>query len=437
MNNTELLTDKLITQIDQLSTEHREFLVNPDKDFTRFRKLSYSETVKYVICMEGDSCNDELYNYFGLHELNPTHSAVIQQRNKIKPEAFRWLFHAFNRLTYDSENYKYKGYRLLAVDGSVLDYPTNSKDTETYVIDGHSKYNAFHLNASYDLMSHTYDDVVIQYQPTYNEYTAFNEMVDRYEGDKAIFIGDRGYCSINSFEHVKQSGNYCILRSRDIISFNSVAKSFIDPDKEYEEFDMSVRRTLTRRYTNDIKAHREIYKFMPNNQRFDYFEDDKFYDFECRIVRFRIDSKSGEEYETILTNLPSDEFPMEEIKKLYNMRWGIETSFRKLKYSVGLNAFHSRKKELIIQEIYARLIFYNFAERVVSRIKPKKGKYMYKVDFTHACHRLREYLRIKKGGARLPNIEAIIAKKMTEIKPGRNFPREHRTKSAVFFSYRF
>lgn len=86
MNNTEMLTDKLISQIDPLSNEHRESLVNPEMDFTRFGKLSYSETLKYVLCMEGANCNDELYNYFGLHEFNPTYSVIIQQRSKIKTE---------------------------------------------------------------------------------------------------------------------------------------------------------------------------------------------------------------------------------------------------------------------------------------------------------------------------------------------------------------
>lgn len=32
---------------------------------------------------------------------------------------------------------------------------------------------------------------------------------------------------------------------------------------------------------------------------------------------------------------------MEEIKKLYAMRWGIETSFRELKYAIGLACFHT------------------------------------------------------------------------------------------------
>ncbi|MCI8605633.1 MAG: transposase [Hungatella sp.] len=36
-------------------------------------------------------------------------------------------------------------------------------------------------------------------------------------------------------------------------------------------------------------------------------------------------------YECIVTNLPSNEFSTEDIKRLYFTRWGLETSFRKLK----------------------------------------------------------------------------------------------------------
>ena len=69
---------------------------------------------------------------------------------------------------------------------------------------------------------------------------------------------------------------------------------------------------------------------------------------EFRALRFPI---SEDSYECIITNLPSAEFNAEEIKKLYAMRWGIETSFRELKYAVGLTSFHSKKREYIIQEI--------------------------------------------------------------------------------------
>lgn len=47
----------------------------------------------------------------------------------------------------------------------------------------------------------------------------------------------------------------------------------------------------------------------------------------------------------IITNLDQSDFSMNDIKKLYQLRWGIETSFRELKYAIGLTSFHARKKK--------------------------------------------------------------------------------------------
>ena len=80
-----------------------------------------------------------------------------------------------------------------------------------------------------------------------------------------------------------------------------------------------------------------------------------------RIVRFRV---SDSVIETVITNLDPDLFPPSELKKLYAMRWGIETSFRSLKYTMGLLHFHAKKVEHILQEIFARLIMYNFSELI-------------------------------------------------------------------------
>ena len=84
---------------------------------------------------------------------------------------------------------------------------------------------------------------------------------------------------------------------------------------------------------------------------------DGFYPISFRIVRFSISDNSTE---TLITNLDADTFPPEELKRLYHLRWGIETSFRSLKYTVGLLIFHSKKAECIFQEVYASLIIYNF-----------------------------------------------------------------------------
>lgn len=50
------------------------------------------------------------------------------------------------------------------------------------------------------------------------------------------------------------------------------------------------------------------------------------------------------------------------------MRWGIETSFRELKYAIGLTGFHARKPDFIKQEIYARLLLYNYCELITTHV---------------------------------------------------------------------
>ena len=74
----------------------------------------------------------------------------------------------------------------------------------------------------------------------------------------------------------------------------------------------------------------------------------------------------------LFTNLQEDDFSIDEIRDLYNRRWGIETSFRDIKYATGMLFFHSRKKQLVLQEIYAKLILYNFSEAITHSIVLQK-----------------------------------------------------------------
>lgn len=65
-----------------------------------------------------------------------------------------------------------------------------------------------------------------------------------------------------------------------------------------------------------------------------------FYHLPFRIVRFQI---TDDTFETVVTNLNALEFPPKELKRLYNMGWGIETAFRELKYTIGLLHFHAKR----------------------------------------------------------------------------------------------
>lgn len=201
---------KILKQcIYQLDESSSLFVVNPDKDFTRKRKHLFGNTLMNVLLLEGGSLKDELYKLFGYSLETPTVSSFIQARNKIRPDAFHTLFNLFNEKTRKPK--LYKGHRLLAVDGSTLPITSEIKDKKTTIqkVNNSDKpFSAFHLNTSYDILEYTYDDVILQGQAVQDEREALNKIVEHYKGDnKAIFIADRGYESINSFEKIHLSGN--------------------------------------------------------------------------------------------------------------------------------------------------------------------------------------------------------------------------------------
>ncbi|MFR5665259.1 MAG: transposase [Enterocloster bolteae] len=128
-------------------------------------------------------------------------------------------------------------------------------------------------------------------------------------------------------------------------------------------------------------------------------------------------------YECTITNLPVEDFPSEEIKKLYGLRWGIERSFRELKYMIGLTNFHAKKVEYLLQEIFARLTHYDFSERIITKIvvKRKDRKHHYQINFTVAVLICRRFFR-----GRIPPLvmEALIQMEVLPVREGRKAPRK-------------
>ena len=51
------------------------YCANPDKDFTRVRKLSFSETISAILSFRGGTLNHDLRDYFRFNPALPTSSA--------------------------------------------------------------------------------------------------------------------------------------------------------------------------------------------------------------------------------------------------------------------------------------------------------------------------------------------------------------------------
>ena len=122
---------------------------------------------------------------------------------------------------------------------------------------------------------------------------------------------------------------------------------------------------------------------------------------------------------------------------IYKMRWGIETSFRELKYHVGLIAFHSKKKDCVIQEIFASLIMYNFSMLITENIlidNNKHNKYHSKVNYAVAIHICITFYRCNNVSP--SHLRKLIARNKCPVRHNRNAFRKTRYHSAIPFNYR-
>lgn len=244
-NYPNYLKNKLKSIITYVDENPEKFVGNPGKDFTRQRKLTLANILKIILAMGGNSIYKELLEYFQYDVNTVSTSAFIQQRAKILPSAFQFIF---NEFTTSVDKFKtYNGYRLLAVDGSELNISYNPNDYDTYVSrkEGYKGYNCLHLNAMYDLSNKLYIDAIIQTARKRNEYLAFTDMVDRSKiNEKTIVIADRGYESYNNFAHIDQKKWNYVIRVKDKGSNGILSKLELP---KVEEFDTNFNLLLTRR----------------------------------------------------------------------------------------------------------------------------------------------------------------------------------------------
>ena len=423
--------NKLFSIISDMEKDKYQYVKNPNSDFVRTRKLSFSTIMKILISMGGNTLHKELYSFFEFSNDTPTSSAFVQQRSKLLPYAFEFLLHKLNKAFVPSR--RFKGYRLLAVDGSDIHIPTNPADEASYVCSNENSkgYNLLHLNVLYDLLEKRYETVNIQKCRHKSEHSALTQMIDTSDiSDSVILLGDRGYEGYNCMAHAEKKGWKYLFRIKDT---RGIIRAVSVP--VCDEFDIDVNLLFTRRQTKETKGNPCKYRFLPSNVNFDYLPvgSKEYFPMSFRIVRVKIDYGI---YETFVTNLDRDSFDIKTLKKLYRMRWGVETSFRELKYSIGLTNFHSKKPEFILQEIFARLIMYNISMIISVNVcvKQKTRAYAYQINFSEAIHICMTFLRCRRKNP--PDVETLIQKNILPVRPDRKDTRKITYKSAVSFIYR-
>lgn len=316
---------------------------DPEKDFTRSRKLRFVDVMRYVLGNTRQSMELASEGFAwaaGLERITP--AAICKARGKIKAEAFREVFERSAEHIRLEESYQ--GYQVVAIDGMQGELPNVPTLREAYPVRGDAAYPEFHAMAASDVLNGIFLSGDFQGAPADERWMAM-ELLDRpiLQKGKKIFLMDRGFPSVEMLQKLESLGQKYVMR---------VSRSFL---KEVNEFTRSnhVDRVLHISFSKRRGAVNRVKGSLPC-------------ELTLRCVRLCFNGNQ----QICITNLPRKSFPLPKIRELYGFRWGIETGFDRLKNSVFIEEFSSHKLNGIRQDFFATLWATNLISLAVRDAMP-------------------------------------------------------------------
>lgn len=338
-------------------------------DFTRQRKIGFKGMLVSILINLKRSLAVEIDSFINKldvdDEMEYTKQAYSKARQNLKPSAFIELNDIILEETYDSDFMTFKNYRLIAIDGSTVELPNTIELREKYGVfsEENANYPAARVCTAYDVLN----EIILNgklFQYNESEQTAAMEIIPAIYNSSSqdVFIFDRGFPSVRLITLLNSLGKKYIMR---------VSKSFL---KEVNEFTNGSDDDKT--LTIDITKRR-----IATSRIKDITEP---VSFELRCVRIKLETED----EILITNLTEEEMNIEELKYLYNKRWGIETNYNLLKNVLELENFTGDTDIAIQQDFYATIYICNLASVFISNAqeeyekKPgnENKKYAYKIN---------------------------------------------------------
>ena len=291
-------------------------------------------------------------------------SAFVQCRKKIKPEVFKHLSSILINEFYTDNGAAVKlwnGFRLLAVDGSIVRLPNTRELRKIYGAAKNQSKTAIaqaRVSILYDVLNNYALDSQISPLKTGEISLAYRHLEHCRIGDLVIY--DRGYPSYDlMFEHIENKINF-LIRVRH--NFNNVTKAFINSNKNSS-------------IVNFYPVQKSNISDKPYNRGTPI---------KVRLIRVKLPNGEIELLITSLLDLKC--YPVSTFKELYFKRWKIETFYDELKNKLKIEYFTGYSKESIAQDFYATLFVSNVQTLIVSDLEDElnecsKGKkYKYKVN---------------------------------------------------------
>lgn len=343
-------------------------------------KMSFKNIILFMINFVKKSLQIELDNFSKIaSNPNITKQAFSQARQKVSPKAFIHMLNQVNKWYYkDTPFEKYSEYRLLAIDGTVLEV-NNTEELRNefgYIENQNKKVARARASALYDVEN----DMIISSQLTHYR------------------CGEREIAE-NLIDQMLNLGSY-----NDLILFD---RGY--PSKDFITFIESRKLKYLMRVSSGFLR--------------------------MRVIKFELESGITE---TLVTNLFDEYLSLTDFKELYFKRWGIEVKYNEIKNKFQVENFTGQTVIAIEQDFYATMYLANMvalakkdANHVIKEdCKNKNLKFEYKVNTNVLIGKLKDTLitiiitrNPWKRSKILKSIQGEIERNIIPIRPGRKFVR--------------
>lgn len=377
--------------------------------FTRANcKMDFKRLIHFELNFVRKTLQLELDLFFKIikgAKMRITKQGYSQARQKISPLAFVKMADEITRWYYGDNSFKtFKGYRLSAIDASILEIHNSQQLRDAFgYSEGSKTVQLARAKASgiYDIEN----DMIITSKIskyTTGEREIAVELIEKLKQlglKNDLILLDRGYPSKDLFAYLEKSGVKYVCR---------ISSKKIKQIHQAQEPDQMIKLL-------DKKGQTEL----------------------CvRVLRFLLDS--GEE-EVLVTNLFDEELGIQDFKELYFKRWGIETKFDELKGRLQIENFTGDTTIAVEQDFYASIYLSNMAalakneanEKVTLQNKDKNLKYDYKINMNILIGKLKDTMVLMlleddpdKRKAMLRQVMEEISQNVVPIRPGRSNARK-------------
>jgi hypothetical protein len=401
---------------------------NP-RSFSRNRKLPFSTMAVLILQKSVKSLQVKLNEFFDhIQDSTVTAGAYTQARANLSPLLFKDL----NRECYTEGWYadgvykRYKGHRLLAIDGSKIRLPESASVREEFGTiriknqHGEGSYTGGQCSVMYDVLNECILDSELAPGRTSELELALGHIEFCKKEDLILF--DRGYPGYELFATLQHKNVDFVCRCSKT-AFGAV-QDFISQTEEWDKI-------VTLSPGKDVKS-KVAQKRLPVAIK-------------IRLVKIILSTGETEILATSL--LERSKYPLTDFSDLYALRWGVETFFNRIKNRLSLENFSGKTAIAVKQDFYSTILITNVESEITgdvdnelkensNAIHPQKVRKT--ISFNAIKHRVIELLFCSdlEYDAFVEQLQQLFRKNTIPIRNHRTAQRKTTIRRALHFHQR-